>query len=490
MALRMALGSGRARLAAMLITETLLLATIAGFLASVVVYQAPALLLTWITQHTPTYSTAPDWRVFVFLVVTTMFATVVAANAPLRATFGLDLVAALRGLSSDANRARSRTPSRLMGVQVGGATALLVAALAMTRLPARVADAPPHIDASRVLNLNLHSPTPASDERRAFHDELGSVIAAAPAVQRVAFGSAMPIGDEEAGTVDATVGARPRRVLPSIFVSPEYLDVFGIRLLRGRDFNAGDTDCSAAICPAIVSRETARELWPNRDPIGETLAIASGASLQVVGVVTDASSDVAEPAQALMVYRPWTPTTQMYHPFVRFDGDADAASRAIQTAIVRRFPGSASAPETVQRTLERVTDAFARIGVLVAAVAAISALLAIIGVYGVISLAARRRTKEMGIRIALGARHADIYRAMLGGSVQPVFVGLMCGAMGATVLTFVVDRMLSAVFPIRIADPVASVSATALLAIVAVVAMLLPARRAMQVDPVTALRTD
>ena len=137
-----------------------------------------------------------------------------------------------------------------------------------------------------------------------------------------------------------------------------------------------------------------------------------------------------------------------------------------------------------------MADAFERIGEVVGAMAAITALLAIVGIYGVVALAARRRLKEMGIRLALGARRIDVYRAMVAPNLRPVMGGLVGGAILATVVAVGSDRVLAAVFPVRLADPLAFVIAAVALGAAVTLAMLVPARRVTSVDPARVLRDE
>ena len=488
MALRMALGAGAPRLAAMLAAESLALAAAAGALATLITLELPRVLFEWIVQRDITFSLAPDWRVFVFLLVTTSLAAAVAANAPIRSVLALDLDTVLRGTSADSPR-RPRRGSRLVGVQVGAAATLLVASTALTRIPHRVESAPLHFDASHVVSLNLRAPAPA-DGWRAFHADLARTLADVAGVDGIAFGSATPAGDENTGVVQVTTAAGVRRALPAITVSPEYFDVFGIRLQRGRAFRADEADCDAPSCPVVVSREVARELWGSADPVGQRVTLDRTHALDVVGVAADAPSDVAERSQALMVYRPWRPASKLYQPFVRAGRDPDRVGRAAAGAVMRQFAGAVAAPRTVEAAVRLTTDAFQRIGEVVGAVAAIAALLALVGAYGVIALAAKRRLKEMGIRIALGARPAHVYDAMIRPDARSVVIGLAIGVLFATALAAVSDRLLAAVFPVRIVDPVAFIAAALTLAAAALAAMLVPARRVAALEPARVLRQE
>jgi predicted permease len=488
MALRMALGAGAPRLAAMLATESLMLAGVAGAAACALTFRLPGPLMTWIIQRPINFSLAPDWHVFAFLLVTTVLAALVAANAPIRAVLSLDLNSTLRRMP-DGTGGRARRGNALMSAEIGGATALLVATIALTRLPARIANSPPRFDARHVLATTLRAPQPATGGWQSLHDDLGRALGTVSGVRGVAFATAGPVSDEGTGSIALTTAEKARRMTPWIEVSPTYFDVFGIRVERGRAFTTADADC-AAVCPVILSREAAREWWGSADPLGKQLAIDATHTLDVVGVAADATSEVAEPVQALMVYTPWRPNSRLYQPFLRVEDARSGVARRVASLVNERFAGAVVTPMTVEEQLTRLTDAFQRLGEVVGIMASITAVLAIVGVYGVVALAARRRLKEMGIRLALGARRMDIYRAMVAPNARPVVIGLIVGALFTTGMTFESDRLLAQEFPVRITDPIAFVVAGLALAAAVCVAMLVPARRATSVDPALVVRQE
>jgi len=489
MALRMALGAGGSRLAAMLGTEALMLASVAGIAASGLTFRMPRILMEWLIQRPVSFSLAPDWHVFAFLFVTTVLAGLAAANAPIRSVLALDLASILRS-GPDGAGAGGKASRLLLSAEIGGAAALLVATIALTRLPARIAGSPPRFDAGHVLEMNLLAPQPSSGGWQSFHDDVSRMLAAVSGVRAVAFASAQPVGDEGTGINDVATADKRQRALPWIEMSPGFFEVLGIRLDRGRAFTAADADCVAAVCPSIVSREAARELWGGADPLGQRLTIDAAHSLVVVGIVSDATSKIAEPAQALMLYTPWRPNARLYQPFLKVDDAGSGVARRAASAVSQRFAGAVAAPQTVQEELTQLTDAFQRVGQVVGIMAAITAILAICGVYGVVALAARRRLKEMGIRLALGARPRDVYRAMILPNARPLALGLGLGALFATVAAIEADRLLAAEFPVRLLDPPAFLLAGLGLAVAVTIAMLVPARRATAVDPASVLRQE
>jgi len=409
-------------------------------------------------------------------------------SAPIRAALRLDLVASLRGLTSETS-GRSRAGGVLMGAQIGGAVALLVAAVALGRMPARIAAAPAHFDARRVLALNIIPTDRAVGEWSAYHEGVARAAAAVPGVEIVAFASAAPVGDERTGSL-TLIGAEGKRTIPTIQVSSRYFEALGIRLIRGRALTTADDNCVTTLCPAVISLETARELWPHDEPLGKRLTVSSTNAFEVVGVVADAPSDMAARAEALMVYRSWAPSSQRYHAFARITGDPAIAAHALSSAITDRFPGAVAEPETIQASLDQIGVAFHLIGVAVGTIALIAATLALVGVYGSVLLSAKRRTKEMGIRMALGARDVDVYIAMLRSNAPPVFVGLGAGLIVAVGLTVIIDKLTAGELPIRLSDPFAFWSVPLVLAVVVLLAIVMPARRATGSHPVQALRQD
>ena len=491
MALRMALGAGVPRLAAMLGTESLMLAIVAGTVASALTFRLPRVLMEWIVQRPVNFSFTPDWHVFAFLLVTTLAAALVAANAPIRSVLALDLNSTLRRVSDQSGEgSRVRRGNVLMSAEIAGAAALLIATVALTRLPARIASSPPRFDARHVIAMNLRAPQPATGGWQSFHDDVARTLTTVTGVRGVAFATGQPVGDEAMGITEVKTASERRRELPSIEVSPSYFDVFGIRVERGRSFTLADADCTAVVCPAIVSRQAAHELWGSTDPLGQRLTVDAQHSLVIIGIASDASSKIAEPVEAWMIYTPWRPNSRLYQPFLKVEDAGSGVMKRASSLVSERFAGTVAAPQTVEQELMRVMDAFQRIGEVVGLTAAITAMLAIFGVYGVVALAARRRMKEMGIRMALGARRADVYRAMVAPNARPIISGLVLGAAFATVLAVESDRLLGGQFPVRIVDPIAFVLAALGLAAAVTIAMLVPAGRATVMDPALVLRQD
>jgi predicted permease len=492
MAMRTALGATGTRLVRMLLTETLLLASLAGVIATYLAYRTPPVLLAWIIQRSAGFPVQPRWTVFAFLAALTLLLGIFAAVAPARAALELDVVGALKGLSGKSARHGRRLGRILVGAQMGAAAMLLIGAAVLVRIPTRIAASPPRFEMRQVMMPNLvpADRTRAPNAWTGFHEDIATALHDVPGVVSIAFGSSPPANDERIGSVAVTPPGQSTRNLPTIEVSADYFAVFGIPIRRGRAIAAADTACPARVCAVVVSRELVREVWPNEDPIGKRLAVDPTVSFEVVGVAEDATSPSVDANLAVMLYQPWSPAAARYHTFVRFAGSADQVGSAVVAGLRRRFPNAAISPQTIQSSIDFVTAGLRRMGLVAGGVAIIAAVLALVGVYGVVSLAARRRTKEMGIRIALGARTRDVHRTILGASAPSVVVGLTIGLALTAVVAIVVDRMAAHAIPARFVDTFSFAAAALALVGVALAAMAAPAHRAASADPLEALRHD
>jgi putative ABC transport system permease protein len=277
------------------------------------------------------------------------------------------------------------------------------------------------------------------------------------------------------------------------YVGPDHFRLLGVPVLAGRAFSRRDSAGAPRV--VLLNRAAADRLWGTEQAIGRRLALANGlfrdegTTAQVVGVVADVRygppADPVEPAVYLSALQYSFPSTQV---LVRSAGDPLALAAAARQAVLEVDPGL---PIFEIRTLaERIRLAFAqpRTGTLLLSFFALLALvLAALGVYGVVAYSMARRVRELGIRIALGAGRQQVVGMVLGKALSIVAAGLALGALGALALGRVFGSMLYDVAP---GDPVTTAAAAVLLTVTAVLAALLPARRALRIDPVSVLRED
>jgi len=286
-------------------------------------------------------------------------------------------------------------------------------------------------------------------------------------------------------------GQAPRRVAFNT-VSANYFATLEIPIVSGRALREDDPPCGKGVCSVVVSQRLAHEFWPNEVPLGKTLQTPQGNSYEVVGVARDISSVRLGGPDDPMVYRPWNPNGERpANPFVRFASVEAVAARAVTTAIREVAPDLPVEAATIQAMREHNMETIGRLTQLVVFLCAIAVILAVVGIYGVVAFAVSRRAKEMGIRLALGARSQDIYRAVLGSSGRPVVVGLALGlSLSIAALSAIAPLLRHTNITVNVWDPFIYAGAAVLLVAAALAAMLGPARRATKIDPMAELRRE
>jgi predicted permease len=345
----------------------------------------------------------------------------------------------------------------------------------------------------------------ASLERRpvAVYRDLLTRVSAIPGVKRTALMSAVPQGLGMSSIAMEIEGrARADRVRANLnVVTPEAFAALGISTIGGRTFTADDREGTARV--AVVSDAFARAAWPGQNPIGRhirsPLRVAYGNSndwTTVIGVVDDALyGAVDEPRQPVLYLSAWqplgTPTAVSIGAdaiVLRTDLSADAAAAAVRAALRAVDPAAPiSDIASMQERVDRATSKYRFSGVVVGALAILSLAVAAIGTYAVIAFAVASRTREIGIRIALGATRRDVVGLVMSGGVRLTLAGAALGITGAYVGSRVLSSMLLGITP---HDPVTFVAVPAVLVLVALAASYVPARRALTVDPVIALKSE
>jgi ABC-type antimicrobial peptide transport system permease subunit len=244
----------------------------------------------------------------------------------------------------------------------------------------------------------------------------------------------------------------------------------------------------------VVSQRLASEFWPGVNPLGQTLQDHEGRSFEVVGVARDLSSTRLGGLDGPMVYQPFNLNgAYNANAFVRFSGDSTALERVVTSTIRDIAPELTfwTAPHTIEWLREGLMESIWSMTQLIAFICAMAVALAVLGIYGVVSFAVSQRTKEVGIRLALGAQKKDIYQAILGTSGRPVGIGLLIG-LATTVAAWsaITPLMRSQEFTFNAEEPIGYAVTAVLLAGVSLTAMLIPARRATKVDPMVVLRYE
>jgi predicted permease len=494
-AVRVALGAGRLRLIRMLLVETLLLASGAGLASVYLAYQLPGVLDHWLVNPWGEgggtwFSKTPDWRVFGYLTLVTILAGVIAGLTPALQSLKVNLSEMLKGRQSHAKG--PRLYGILIGAQVALSLFLLVGAVVFVRTLQQAVNFEPGFETRRVLWAQLYAPD--NTERRSwggFHRALTDRLTALPGVQSVAWSHWFPLFVGRSQMNVQAPGQAMRRVAFGT-VSANYFVTLGIPIVSGRSLREDDPPCGNGMCSVVVSERLAREFWPNEVPLGKTLQLPKGDSYEVVGVARDISSTKLGGLDDPMIYRPWNPNGgRPANPFVRFVGDEATVTRAVTGAIREVEPELPVEAATIQAVREHTMESVGKAVRLIVFLCATAVILAVVSIYGVVAFAVSRRAKEMGIRLALGARPTDIYRAVLGSSGRPVVVGSLIGlALSVAAFSAIAPLARNAEITINVWDPFNYIAAAVALTASALAAMVSPARRATKIDPMATLRQE
>jgi putative ABC transport system permease protein len=501
LAVRAALGASRGRLVRQLLTESLVLCAAGGLLgAGLAAFLHDALARLAPPGILRLEQSRIDARVLAFVVLASAAATLLAGLLPaLRASaagIGRTLVTATRA-SSGAGSSRARRV--LAAVELTLAVVLLAGAALMVRSVSRLLDAPVGFDARGVLTIGLSLDGPAYEKEPAvlaFQERLLERVRAIPGVELAALTGQVPLGgngDASGFHIAGRSAANPAED-PSAerySVTPDYLRAMGIPLLRGRAITERDRSDSEPVM--LVSESAARAFWKGADPIGDrvrTGAADSGPWRTVVGIVGDVRHiDAATDSRPQM----YLPQTQVTDSFLVLAVRAAAAAEPGLADAVRRSVRELDPTvpiydvATTRELVERSAAPRRFVMRLLAAFACAALFLAALGIYGVVAHAVGQRTREIGIRVALGATPRDIRRLILSSGTAVVAGGLAAGVACALAVMRLLRSLLYEVSP---GDPLALSAAAAILGAVALAAHWLPARRAARVAPVEALREE
>ena len=515
--IRLALGAGRRRLVKQLLTESVLLALLGG--------AAGLLLAVWLVGAAQAYPPPAnlfdaafdfslDRRVFAFTLLLSVATGVLFGLAPALQSSKPDLVAALKDEAAllpgqgGAGARRFSLRNLLVVAQVALSLVLLISAGLFLRSLQQARRIDPGFDPERVLsvplNVNLLRYTKAQGQE--FYRQVLERVRAIPGVQSATLTRTPPLSGASRQTSVTVAGGEPterqrssesaggaaevaENATLASSVGPDYFQTLRIPLLRGRDFTAQDREGAPGV--VIVNETFAARYFPGRDPLGQRISFggAKGPWMEVVGLARDGKYVTLGEAPAPFVYQPLAQRHETGMTLlVRTGGDpagyAPAVRREVQ-ALEPNLPVTNSRPMTELLAMSLYP---ARMGaLLLGGFGLLALLLASVGLYGVMSYSVSRRTREIGIRMALGAERRDVLRLVLREGMTLVAAGLALGLVAA----FSATRLLAGfLYGVSTTDPSAFVAVAALLALVALAASLVPALRAARVDPLEALRYE
>ncbi len=497
-AIRLSLGAGRLRIVRQLLTESVALSLAGG----VVGWLIALWMIDLVAAFKPPIDfnllieLAPDWRVMAFTLIVSFITGALFGLAPALQASKVDLIPALKDEAGAGGYRRSRFRSGLVVAQVSLSLLLLITAGLIVRSLQQVQLIGPGFQVENRVTMSLDLGLQGYDEARGreFYKQLMTRVESLPGARAASYASALPLNlDFHSGSIyvegQPVTRSSDLPIVPYESVWPRYFETMGVPLLEGRDFTAREDKEESRV--AIVNETFARRFWPGQSPIGKRLSTdgPDGPRFEVVGVVKDSKY--------------WTigedPRPFVYFPMARgYDSDValvvhtSVEPQSMINAVRREVEQlDANLPLYDVKTMSdnlRLTLFPLRAGAWVAGgFALLALLLAGLGVYGVMAYTVSQRTREIGVRMALGAGSGDVMKLVVRQGMWLALIGLLIGLAGALALT----RLMSSVlYGVSATDAVTFAGTTLLLGSVMLMACYLPARRAAKVDPMTALRSE
>jgi putative ABC transport system permease protein len=500
-AMRSALGANRAQLLRQLLTESLLLALAGGGLGIALAGGSLAMLVRLIPVNLPqAHLIALNLPVLGFSLGLSLLTGLVFGLLPAWRATQVDLVRVTKEGSrgNTAGGSRFRLQSLLVAAEVAAAVVLLVGTALLARSFTRLVETDKGFQAEQALMLSLSLPAKKYDtpeKQRAFVRELLRELSGLPGVTAAGLTHRMPLVRDS--VLRLIVEGRPpvaKGDLPNTnyyAITPDYLRAFGTPVLRGRGFTEHDMEGSARV--ALINETFARNFFPGEDPIGQRIQITNGNEdwREIVGIVRDVRSE-SQGIDHVSIPQSYEPYYQQPNDILfvvlRFTGDARSLPAAVRQKVAEL---DHDLPIAQLRLINEMVDtllARPRFAVtLVSGFSVIALLIAAVGLYAMITYRVIQQTRDMGIRLALGATPAAVLQKVLRDGMMIVGAGLAAGIAGSLVLTRLLQSLL---YETSSQDPVALALVAGVLAFVGLLACWLPARRAARVDPMVALRSD
>ncbi|HYL73997.1 MAG TPA: ABC transporter permease [Bryobacteraceae bacterium] len=508
MAMRSALGASRGRMVRQMLTESLLLSILGGSAGIALAVATLKFMPRFIPSSIPRLSeVSVDWAVLAFALLISLLTGLLFGLAPAIHSTRADLGTATRegGRGSGYGVKTSRLRDALIVAELAIAVVLMIGAGLLLRTFRDLLQENPGFNPTQVVTASVNLPFP-SDPRKdpyrtmakqiAFYRELGRRLNAIPGVQRAGFVSHLPAS---VVSFHFALGIEDRRAnsgddlrAKEILASPDYFQVMQVPLARGRFFTEADEDGKPRV--AMIDESTARRYWPGGDPLGRRIRMGAGAWMTIVGIVKDFKQDGLDVDGAPHVYVP---------VYQEFDPSEGYVFRDFCIALRTTLGTSALEPQ-IRHQVHSVDPALPVYDVasmnelldqslasrrfsaqLVGGFAGVALLLASIGIYGVLAYLVGRRSREIGLRMALGAERTDILKLIVTKGVVLSIIGIVAGVIFSAATA---SMMASLLYGVRPHDPLVFLAVPLLLFAVAALASYLPARRATKVDPLVALR--
>jgi len=493
MAVRSALGAGRGRLIRQMLVESTLLAGLAGLAGLILAYWTAPLLLALKPASLPITLRLPvDWRVLVFTMVLSLICGVAFGLTPALRSARVQVASNLKDETQPTGYRKSRLRSMLITGQIATCAVLLVGASLCVRSLQNASSIDPGFNTQHVIAATLDPASLGYSEAqvRGFYEQLSQHVRALPGITAASFVNHLPLGPaREQTAVTDVVSPEPNKKdavpIDVLRVAPGYFQTMGIPLLRGRDFASSEGEERSGV--TIINEALAKRLWKNQDPLGRRISFhEEKVGTEIIGVVKTGKYRTLGEDPIPVAYLPQLPPRRTL--VVRTSGDPAALLDTVRREIHSVDPHIAATDmETMQQYMTLPLFPARTTGLLLGVSGFLALALTSIGLFGVISYIVSQRTHEIGVRMALGARHGDVLSLVVRHGLFLTVTGLVIGlgiALGAAQL---LSFLLYGIAP---TDPTTFIGVALVLCAIAVLACYIPARRAMRVDPMVALRYE
>jgi predicted permease len=515
-AVRLALGAGRVRLMRQLLTESVLLAAMSGAAGLLLAVWAIHLIYSLVLAQLPippamreqiSLDMSPDYRVFSFVLLASLLAGIAAGLAPALQSSRPNLSDALKneGSTFGSKLSQSRLRNALVVTQIAVCLTLLIAAGLLTRNLQKLQTIETGFVTKNTFTLNLSAQGAEPGRANELYNRLAERLRALPGVKSVGRAQRPPFRGRQ--TTPITIAGLQQPANHSLqanynFVSANYFQTLGLRITRGRGFSEQEEQANAPV--VVISESTARRFWPQENPIGQHIGIGAAAQqattdgaanfpqYEIIGLANDTRQGQVWRPDETWLYLPM-PTARPdasnagQNLIVSAESDVRAVMRASQKEAAALDPGLFVLISLVDDMLDTQMIPFQYIALLAGALGLLALALASIGLYGVMAFIISQRTREIGIRMALGAQRRDVITLFLRQGGKLVAIGVLIGLAGGAAIS---SLLAIALVDISQFDPLAFGVAAAFMIGVALLACWLPARRATKVDPLIALRCE
>lgn len=517
-AIRLSIGASRGRIIRQLVTEGVLMAVGAGLFSYLFAVQVLGAIGRAVSANlavqggTMAVDLSPDLLVFIYVLCISVVAGISFALVPALQSTKMDVSSALKEEAAGFGvRRKSRLRGGMIAAQISVCLALLIGAGLLTLQSVRLLSVNPGFDTKTVINLNISSPQELgySVARTAeLQTRIAERLQGLPGVAGVALASSIPLGGNITTTrvapAEMAASTSGQQQFPYVYVSQDYFKTLGIRLRSGRDFTSHEIATNAPV--AVISEALAQRLWPGADPLGKRIALGSSTevhffgqrtplstSTEVIAVAPDIYSQYLVSPDAGAVYLPKPPADWSAIAFVRVQGDPNAATSNLIREIHAMEPNLAVTAETLTHMIStgEATAVFDVASIVFFAIGMLGFVLSSIGIYSMVAYTVAQQTREVGIRMALGAQTSHLLRVLVGESARWILAGLALGVLVGLGLMRLLASQIPQLFGTpHLFDPYVVLLVSAITGGLALLAAYFPARRATRLDPAMVLRFE